>query len=43
MLEQVIDYRVSPDKFDELARYDGRVIVKRTRGTMSARCDKQER
>lgn len=42
LLEQVIDYRVPPDKFDELARYDGSVIVERTRGTIAARCDKEE-
>ncbi len=39
LLEQVVDYRVPPDMFDELARYDGSVIVERTRGEISARCD----
>jgi hypothetical protein len=38
-VEQVIDYRVPPDKFDELAQYDGSVICERTKGEMSARCD----
>ena len=42
VMEQVINYRVPPDKFDNLARYDGSVIVERTRGEMSARCDKEE-
>jgi hypothetical protein len=42
VLEQVIDYRVPPDKFDELARYDGSVIAERTKGELSARCDKEE-
>lgn len=42
LLEQVIDYRVPPDKFDELAAFDGSVIVERTKGEMSARCDKEE-
>jgi hypothetical protein len=42
VLEQFIDYRVPPDKFDELAAYDGSVIVERTKGEMSARCDKEE-
>ena len=42
LLEQVIDYRVPPDKFDELAAYDGSVIVERTKGEISARCDKEE-
>ncbi len=41
VLEQVVGYRVPPDKFDELAAYDGSVIVERTKGTMSARCDKE--
>ena len=39
VLEQVIDYRVSTDKVDDLARYDGSVIVERTKGELSARCD----
>lgn len=42
VLEQFIDYRVPPDKFDELAEYDGSVIVERTKGEISARCDKEE-
>ncbi len=42
VMEQVIEYRVPPDKFDELAMYDGSVVVERTKGTMSARCDKEE-
>lgn len=41
VLEQVIAYEVPTDKFDELAAYDGSVIVERTRGTMAARCDKE--
>lgn len=40
-LEQVISYQVPADKFDELAEYDGSVIAERTRGTLSARCDKE--
>jgi len=39
--EQVIDYRVPTDKFDDLAAYDGSVVVDRTQGEMSARCDKE--
>jgi hypothetical protein len=38
VLEQFIDYRVPPDKFDDLAQYDGSVIVERTKGVISARC-----
>jgi hypothetical protein len=41
LLEQVIDYKVPTGKFDDLARYDGSVIVERTKGEMSARCDKE--
>jgi hypothetical protein len=41
-LEQFINYRVPPDKFDELAEYDGSVICERTAGWLSARCDKEE-
>ena len=40
-LEQVIDYQVPPAKFTDLAAYDGSVIVERTRGEISARCDKE--
>ncbi len=42
LLEMVIDYQVPPDKFDELAQYDGSVIVERTKGEISARCGKEE-
>ncbi len=41
MLKQTISYRVPTDKFDELAEYDGSVIVERTKGEISARCDKE--
>ncbi len=42
LLEQVIDYQAPPDMFSELANYDGSVIVERTKGEISARCDKEE-
>lgn len=42
LLEQFINYQVPPDKFDELARFDGSVIVERTKGEISARCDREE-
>jgi hypothetical protein len=42
LLEQFIDYQVPPEKFDDLARFDGSVIVERTKGVMSARCDREE-
>jgi hypothetical protein len=42
VMEQGILYRVPNDKYDELAEYDGSVNVDRTRGFLSARCDKEE-
>lgn len=39
VLEQVIDYRVPLDKIGELAKFDGSIIVERTRGEVAARCD----
>jgi hypothetical protein len=41
VLEQFISYQVPPDKFDELAKYDGSVVLERTKGEISARCDKE--
>jgi hypothetical protein len=41
VMEQVISYRVPPEMFDELAAFDGSVIVERTKGELSARCDKE--
>jgi hypothetical protein len=41
-LQQTINYKVDPDKYDDLARFDGSVVVERTKGTLSARCDKEE-
>jgi hypothetical protein len=41
VLEQFIPYGVDPEMFDELAEYDGSLIVERTKGEMSARCDKE--
>lgn len=42
LLEQFIDYQAPADTYDELAEYDGSVIVDRTKGEISARCDKEE-
>ncbi|MBI4444991.1 MAG: hypothetical protein HY645_03700 [Acidobacteria bacterium] len=42
MLLQTINYRVPPDRIDELAAYDGSVIAERTKGELSARCDMEE-
>ncbi len=41
VLEQVLNYDVPVDKYDDLAEFDGSVIVERTQGTMAARCDKE--
>ncbi|WP_170007228.1 hypothetical protein [Bacillus fonticola] len=39
VIEQFIDYKVPPEKFSELAKFDGSVIVERTKGEVSSRCD----
>lgn len=41
VLEQFINLNVPADRFDELAAYDGSVMVERTAGEISARCDKE--
>lgn len=41
LLEQAIDYQVPLGRYDDLARYDGSVIAERTKGQLSARCDKE--
>lgn len=41
-VESVLNYRVPPEKFTELARFDGSVIVERTAGEVSARCHDEE-
>lgn len=42
VLQQFVDFKVPPDKFDELAKFDGSVVAERTTGHLSARCDKEE-
>lgn len=42
VMEQVVDLSVPPEKVDDLAAYDGSVVVDRTQGEISARCDKEE-
>ena len=42
LLEQFVDYKVPADKYDQMANYDGSVVIARTVGEMSARCDKEE-
>ena len=40
-LTQVIDYRVPPDKFHLIAEFDGSILLDRTKGEVSARCDSE--
>lgn len=40
-VEQFINYKVPVSKYDELAEYDGSIICERTKGEISARCDKE--
>lgn len=42
MLRQGIAFDVPVEKFNDLAAYDGSVIVERTKGELSARCDKED-
>lgn len=42
LLQQYLDYKTPLDKYDDLAEYDGSVVVERTKGEISARCDKEE-
>ena len=41
-VESVIDYRVPPEQFTPLARFDGSVIAERTAGEVSARCHDEQ-
>jgi hypothetical protein len=41
-VESVIDYHVPPEKFSELAEFDGSVIAERTAGEVSARCHDEQ-
>ena len=41
-LRQVINYKIAADKADELLAYDGSLILERTKGEISARCDKED-
>lgn len=42
VLEQCVKYQVPADKMDDLAEFDGSIVVNRTEGTMSARCHKED-
>ncbi|MGH8075700.1 MAG: hypothetical protein ACREPE_00025 [Lysobacter sp.] len=41
VMQQWIDYKAPPSMYDELAMYDGSVVLERTSGEISARCDKE--
>ncbi|MEP6835072.1 MAG: hypothetical protein ABJB74_16920 [Gemmatimonas sp.] len=41
VMQQWVDYKAPPSMYDELAMYDGSVVLERTVGEMSARCDKE--
>jgi len=40
-LTQVINYRVSPDKFADVAKFDGSILLDRTKGEAAGRCDSE--
>jgi len=42
LMQQWIAYKVPLEKYTEMAKYDGSVVIERTTGMMSARCDKEE-
>ena len=41
VMQQWVDYKAMPGMYDELAMYDGSVVLERTSGEISARCDKE--
>lgn len=41
-VESFIEYRIPPEKFTELAEFDGSIVVERTAGEVSARCHDEE-
>lgn len=41
-VESFIDYRVPPEKFSDLAEFDGSIVAERTAGEISARCHDEE-
>ena len=42
VLEQVVPYRVPLNFFEALATFNGSVVADRTRGELSARCDREQ-
>lgn len=41
VMQQWVDFKAPLDMYDELAMYDGSVVLERTTGEISARCDKE--
>lgn len=41
VMQQWVDYKAPPEMYDDLAMYDGSVVLERTSGEISARCDKE--
>lgn len=41
-VESVVDYRVPPERFSDIAAFDGSVVVERTAGEVSARCHDEQ-
>ena len=41
VMQQWLDYKAPASMYDDLAMYDGSVVLERTSGEMSARCDKE--
>jgi len=41
VMQQWVDYKAPPSMYDDLAMYDGSVVLERTSGEISARCDKE--
>ncbi len=41
VMQQWLDYKAPLSMYDELAMFDGSVVLERTSGEMSARCDKE--
>jgi hypothetical protein len=39
IIENYINYSVPPEMFSEIAKFDGSVVVERTKGEVSSRCD----
>jgi hypothetical protein len=42
VLEQTVTMRVPPENVEDLTRFDGSLLVNRTRGTITAICDREE-